>query len=107
MNDRSPHMTLPEAWDEIQVFLTGPVVVGPVLPGLLFCVPGIIFIGAPVVIPLVAFGLLLLALWIVVALIAAPVLLVRALVPHVRALVLAHRHRTPKRSAGLIGRRTT
>jgi hypothetical protein len=100
MNDRSPHLTLPEVWDEIQPFLTGPVIAAGAVPGMLFCAPGIIFFGAAVVIPLVAVALLLLLLATLGALLAAPVLIVRA-------LVLAQRRRTPRRSARLIARRST
>jgi hypothetical protein len=100
MNDHSPDVTLPQAWDEIQVFLTGPVVAAGVLPGLLLCVPGLAFVGAAVIIPRVAVALLLLLLAILLALLAAPVLLVRA-------LVRAYRRRTPIRSAPLVTRSST
>jgi hypothetical protein len=100
MKDRAPDVTLPQAWDEIQVFLTGPVVVAGTVPGLLLCVPGLAFFGAAVILPLVAFALLLLLLGAVGAVLAAPVLLVRA-------LVRAYRRRTPIRSAPLVTRSST
>ena len=84
MVDRSPHMTPVEAWDEIQVFLTGPVLAAGVVPGMLLCAPGIIFFGAAVVIPLVVIAILGLAVVAVLGLVAAPFFLMRALVSHLR-----------------------
>jgi hypothetical protein len=100
MNDRPAYPTLLEAWDGIQVFLTGPVVAAGALPGMLICAPGIIFL---VVFPLVLAGILLVLFAITLALVAAPFLIVRA-------MLLAYRRRTPRRSARgarLVARRST
>jgi hypothetical protein len=97
MNDRSTYPTLVEAWDGIQVFLTGPVIAAGAVPGMLFCAPGIIFL---VVFPLVLAGVLLLLVVTALALVAAPFLFLRA-------MLLAYRRRTPRRSARLVARRST
>jgi hypothetical protein len=85
MHDRSTHLTLLEAWDETQVFLTGPVLAAGVVPGLLFCAPGLIFFGAAIVIPLILVAILLALVAILVLLVAAPVLIVRAIVSRARS----------------------
>ena len=91
MHDRSSDLTLLDAWDGIQVFLTGPVVAAGVLPGILLCAPGLIFVGAAVVIPLVLVAILLSLVTILLLLVAAPFLIVRAI------LSRAHRSRTVER----------
>ena len=91
MHDRSSDLTLLDAWDGIQVFLTGPVVAAGALPGMLFCAPGLICLVAVLLIPLILTAILLSLVAILLLLGAAPVLIVRAILPR------AHRGRTFKR----------
>jgi membrane protein implicated in regulation of membrane protease activity len=91
MHDRSSDLTLLEAWDALQVFITGPVVAAGALPGMLICAPGLICFVAVLFFPLVLAAILLSLVAILLLLIAAPVLVVRAI------LARAHRRRTFRR----------
>jgi hypothetical protein len=91
MHDRSSDLTLPEAWDGMQVFLTGPVVAAGAVPGTPFCAPGLICLVAVVLIPPILAAILLSLVAILLLLGAAPALIVRAI------LSRAHRRRTFKR----------
>jgi hypothetical protein len=91
MNDRSTHVTLLEAWDALQVFITGPVVVAGAVPGMLICAPGLICFVAVLFFPLILAAILLSLVAILLLLGAAPVLIVRAI------LSRAHRRRTSTR----------
>ena len=104
MHDRSAHFTLLEAWDEFQVFLTGPVIAAGVVPGLLFCAPGLIFFGAAVVIPLLLIAILLVLAAIVLSLVAAPLVIVRAILSRARRRRTSVRLPRPQPERRLIAR---
>jgi len=89
MKNRSDPATLGEAWDGMQVFLTGPVLAMGIVPGFLLCVPGLVLFGAALVLPLV---LLAIVITLVGAVLAAPFLLVRA----IRGQARRYRRRQPR-----------
>lgn len=84
MNERAETHTLLELWDEVGTLVTGVVVVAPILPGFLLCVPGLLLFALPFVVAGMAAGLLVLVGWVI----AMPYLLVRFLLRRSRSRIV-------------------
>jgi hypothetical protein len=76
MRDQSDLPTALDMLESVLLLITGAVLAGPMLPGLLLCVPGLIFVAAVVLVPLVAVAALVAFAG---AILAMPDLLVRSI----------------------------
>jgi hypothetical protein len=85
MTRKAEPPTLLEMYDEVSVLFTGVVVLAPLLPGFLLCIPGIILFASPLLVLVVVAAVLMLA----GAVVAMPYLLVRFLVRRLQAALVA------------------
>jgi hypothetical protein len=76
MSTRPETPSLSQLFGALLELVTGAVIVAPILPGFLLCVPGLLLLAFFLAIPLVAAGLLVLA----ASVVAMPFMLVRFLV---------------------------